>query len=585
MWDTRFKNLYDALTTHINYCNLIESYGAEKVPFENTNLDLLQVIFSGFYMTLTIDDYIKKSPDGKRTSRLVPEFVKVLANTLAIDNGKGYTLGNLSYKDEYEVIEKVRNKMAHGDFIVRDGEIIFEEKKIEGKIKINDLMKFISIFETLREDYLLGSRTKTLFLNSTDRNKICSNSDLNKACERIYIVKITDSPIFPNVKTVGQCQLIKQVHEKLTKKVSETPNFTKKDIEDLLKIYKQYLKNKGIDISYSIKKISELDEFQEIKQKYKANKDLFDRADKKDQVTGLATIAFRLIKGEHQKFDIQKGILENGITISALQKNPNTNLFDIINQFGQDKITYLLYLESSIITSYLVAFNSFYEYGLEKGLTLQGAYNWISIFIEKSLDFSKLNLEQLDDPKMLIEHNFDKYNSDVSNFEEECLNWINEKISKYEKSLEDYLNKAKIKTEQTETKLRDRLSDVQEEKCNILKTMELLKEQYKKFDLEKYTRNINIIIHIRNAIAHGNIFIEPSFGEKNVGDIELVIRDYLDGKIVYEKKLTVKEFTSMFSSRNLEIIYRFLENNIEDKKLVYENFIEELNERIIKRHR
>ena len=109
MDDIRFKNLYDAMTSHIDYSNMIESYGDDYVTFSNTNFELLQVIFGGFYLTSTMEDYFKKQPDGTVKSVLVPEFVKLLVSKIAKYNGKGYTLGELSYKDEYTVIEKVRN--------------------------------------------------------------------------------------------------------------------------------------------------------------------------------------------------------------------------------------------------------------------------------------------------------------------------------------------------------------------------------------------------------------------------------------------------------------------------------------------
>ena len=41
MDEIRYKNLYDSLTSQIDYCNFLESYGESKVTFENTNFDLL----------------------------------------------------------------------------------------------------------------------------------------------------------------------------------------------------------------------------------------------------------------------------------------------------------------------------------------------------------------------------------------------------------------------------------------------------------------------------------------------------------------------------------------------------------------
>ena len=126
MNDSRYENLSDALISHFSYCRFIETYGEEKIDFQNINFDLLQTITSGCLLTLLMDDYFKKE-NSKTTSILMPEMTKYLTKIVAESNGKGYTLGDLMYHDECTVLEKIRNKLAHGDFIVKDGQIIFEE--------------------------------------------------------------------------------------------------------------------------------------------------------------------------------------------------------------------------------------------------------------------------------------------------------------------------------------------------------------------------------------------------------------------------------------------------------------------------
>ena len=98
--------------------------------------------------------------------------------------------------------------------------------------------------------------------------------------------------------------------------------------------------------------------------------------------------------------------------------------------------------------------------------------------------------------------------------------------------------------------------------------IERLKKFEEKFDLDKYTRNINIITHIRNAVAHGNVFVDSY--ENDITETDIILRDYLNDEIVYEKKIKVKDFVMLFRIDNVQNIYNFIISNIKDKTLVDE---------------
>jgi len=181
MNDTRYKNLYDALTSHIDYCNFIETYGEDNVNFENTNFDLLQTIYGAFSLTLLIDDYFVVQ-NNTINCKLIPNVVQQLIEKIAVYNGHGYTVGDLMYKDEYTVLEKVRNKLAHGDFIIRNGEIVFEENKLEGRIRVDKFLSFITTFETEAPQYTLSNPYTKVFNKTENLNrarKITNQKDID----------------------------------------------------------------------------------------------------------------------------------------------------------------------------------------------------------------------------------------------------------------------------------------------------------------------------------------------------------------------------------------------------------------------
>ena len=267
MNDTRYKNLYDALTSHIDYCNLIETYGEDLVTFENTNFDLLQTIYGAFSLTQLMDDYfIKKG--NKVTCTIIPEVLKQIVEKVAIYNGSGYTVGALMYHDEYMVLEKLRNKLAHGDFIIRNGEIVFEENKVEGRVKVDKFLELLYALETDVEKYTLSSPYTKVFSKCLDQSKltkITTEEEMDNICNNLYRIDIIDTPIFPRTRDrkyiTARNQLYEQIRKGLTK-------YSLQLLEKYLKKMDPILRQNGIQVTYSINNIKTLDFYPNIKEKY-----------------------------------------------------------------------------------------------------------------------------------------------------------------------------------------------------------------------------------------------------------------------------------------------------------------------------
>ena len=71
-------------------------------------------------------------------------------------------------------------------------------------------------------------------------------------------------------------------------------------------------------------------------------------------------------------------------------------------------------------------------------------------------------------------------------------------------------------------------------------------------------KNINIIAHIRNALAHGNIKLLPYRSGDALQDRELLIEDIYEGKVTYSKKVKYKEFVRLIEVENLTFVLGFL---------------------------
>lgn len=328
---------------------------------------------------------------------------------------------------------------------------------------------------------------------------------------------------------------------------------------------KHQLKNYGIKITYDIKNIKELDYYQNIKNKYMKMSDYYQTLAFSSQVNRINNISYNLSNGRYQKLDLRRGMQINRWIMNEFKNNPDYTLETLFRKNEVIKKLSLYHPESTIISTCLVGFSAIYEYGLEKGLTQLGNYNLVSIFDGKFLDFSKLEIEKLDTPDMLIEHTFDKYLTDVDDFEEKEIEKAKNLIDRLKNKLENY-KKSKNAEESKIKKFENEIEEAENLKLGLESKIKELKEFSSTFDLEKYTRNINIITHIRHAIAHGNVFVDSYATDINETDI--IFKDYIGDKIVYEKKIKVKDFRELFKIKNIDYIYNFLVNNMNSDSLV-----------------
>ena len=150
-----------------------------------------------------------------------------------------------------------------------------------------------------------------------------------------------------------------------------------------------------------------------------------------------------------------------------------------------------------------------------------------------------------------------KQNRNIKKRVEKRLDSLNKYLEHTEKSKinEDRLKNLKLNLKEAEL--------VYYENLNLIQEMEKFLES---FDFEKYVRNINIIEHIRNAIAHGNIEVDEYNYNKRITDREITIKNIHDGVVSYQKSLTIYEFASLFKMKNLCLLNDFFTTNISDKK-------------------
>ena len=126
------------------------------------------------------------------------------------------------------------------------------------------------------------------------------------------------------------------------------------------------------------------------------------------------------------------------------------------------------------------------------------------------------------------------------------INEYNKKEAAYKKALGDYNNYiSKVGTPNpvVEAKLLS-ICQIQKDSFDKIKD---LKDKADNFDLNKYTKNLNIINHLRNSIAHGNYEIDDS----DINNRCFIFNDIYNGVNTYSLKIKCDDFDKLFTSRNL----------------------------------
>ena len=96
-----------------------------------------------------------------------------------------------------------------------------------------------------------------------------------------------------------------------------------------------------------------------------------------------------------------------------------------------------------------------------------------------------------------------------------------------------------------------------------------LYEKAKRFmekDYHKHIKNFNIIAHIRNAFAHGNVRIKPYVKGDTLKEQKIEIQDIYEGALTYYLTIRYDDFYQLVMSPNIDIMRDFIDTKIEKLK-------------------
>lgn len=582
-------SLYTAFTSQINYTRYIE--GKTDIVEGTTDFELLYAIYTGFLYTILFEDYFNVIKGKEVKTLLIDSYAEELISMIATKTELGYTFGepgkNLGYSSKELAFYKLRSKIAHGDFYIEDGNIVFEEHGSKGLVNISN---FAGMLIRLEEDgnnfKKCGENTRLIYINKTGSRHSINERNMDKLARKIYQVRTVDKPLLLRVRDKDYISYINFLREEDKKYIGNHPDLSIENYKNKFDQVASYYKEKNIlDLEYTIEPIYNLPEYQEIKEKFLNKVRNFTSNGIKIDINNQIEILSHTVYGieNENKVAIRKGIIMNLIVLGCLTKYPILTPDDIIKRVEPRIAKFLMTNEDDmLIMSYLVGFYSLFQYGLETSLTKSNERKMYEIYDESKFDFSKLNLDSLETPTRINEMPLPK-----DEYSKEKIDIVRIAKSRYEALEKGYLKVVDTKGIDSEEaiKLKEKLNrsytEYQDTRIKVAQDFDNYNNFITEFDSNKYLKNLDIIYHIRNAISHGNIRI-VKYGKDVPNTIIRIIdkKEGRTGKVVYDKELTVGEFIKIFSGNNIYLLYDFLANNTDNNDIVEEDYLDKIIGRV-----
>ena len=544
----------ELLEANIKYLEYLNSFG-EKNDLDEKSINLLKVGYATFALLLWKDEIIKKDSEYNLSTTVVEEILDEHINI--ITNKKNiWSIGEIEFTSSLDLLNVLRNKLAHGDYQIKENEIILEINDKIGSVNIDRLLDLtiqldqnLSLIQKQKENTVGMIRNK----NALENINIKTKSDLDKALSNMSYVEIKEKPRKLCLRTKEYIALAINL-----KKVVKTSIQNLRKVDNLTSVPKLKFLLEQVNMDAKVTETMSTD----LEATEKARKMYVSRINEMKAISPIMQqkyLAFWLqeaIKKEMQKKSISFGIVNNEVLLKELKKNPNRNLINIIEQ---NKFGSLLIVENekTVLTAYLINFYFTYIYALDNILNEKNKEDIRDIVENKAFDFSKLDLSGIKNQMNIETKNFSNFEGQTNKLDSDILN-LDTRIYKLQNIIDSLKNIIVSHPERKE--VLDKNILIQEEALSKRDYIIGLKERVKKYyeeDLTRYKKNRAIIEHIRNSIAHGNISLNIFNGNYTLEEALLTFNDEHDGKTT-TIQLTLKEFETLFSNENIKTILDFI---------------------------
>lgn len=538
---------YNANQAYFDYLQGIlgNSAGNCKNIFNDGNIYGAEVgCMSNILLAIKEDIVLKKETyESNLFGNLLEQSVELIASKVP----NGYMIDNYVFNSAAELVFKLRNKLAHGDFTLdlKHNRIILNiDDENEVKVRINKLSTFIvnALSRYLKDRERNKNKRDLIVIDrnvSNRQNPIVNDKELRNVIKDFYCIEF--------VLTRSDS---KNIELSVLNDFEEAFNKYKKD-KKLIHM-SQFKNNLDSNYEFKINRMS-IENDQDIdKLVYYIKEKCPDNLNYEAQLMFIGEEIKSYLNKDYEKMNPLYSNLLNLLILSELEK---TNSFNVLKQRLIETYERPLIIDYNNLASVSIAmFNALFSYSLDDyykdSLEFDNFQN--NGFDYSLLDLSLINpsIVTIDECKINeIENSCNSISNDIKNLEG--------KITKNLESLKIVKEKGNSKAETTINNNLQKLEEKQNELKNKLSEKKIHLSNLKSYYLNNinHIKNRAIIEGIRNAIAHGNYKIDLNFG-----DYILIFTDLYEGKITFEAKIPLLDFIKTIES-NTSVIEKYIKTN------------------------
>lgn len=537
--ETINKMYYSSLVYTNFLLNTIYEFPQDNIKnyiLDDELLDTASLLFSSNILFTVNESLITAYPNNIVLSNILDdELNKSLIKLFDYKNGI-YYYNNKEVADGPKTIFKIRNKLAHGEYIINKNKVTIIDENNYLTFEISKINKLV--YESLHN---------TIFENKSNRFE--SSIVFTK-----HIVSNRKEPF----KNIEQVEKYIKSHKVLNATIEGMNGYkiTKEDKMELDNIVNNFV-NK--------------DNFKEFKNYQKSHPNIiltYNLNDVNIDSSKLANNILQMTKDETSYFEMTKYItdsisknlsddksiiiassLNNLVIIDSIKKTKSYDI-NVLKDYIVNNYYDMAIDTDTVLSSIITMFNSLFMYGLTDMFD-----NVDNLFIpDDKLSFDLLDLSIFNGCYYTmsvgnIKEKQNVYNSLVKSIEKKKI-----AIVKRKEQLDNMVTKvSKEKYEEEKIKFNNILIEYRK----IINEKNTLKKELDYFNNnKKYFENKAIITGIRNSIAHGNYKIKLS---EKIGDTMITFDDIYLGKTTFHAEVYLVDFYN-FIYNNQQIVVDYLES-------------------------
>lgn len=555
----------------MNYMTLLRDAdnNLDAIRQDNHTL-ILKILFSSLIFILNKEDIktIDEDPDCYINNQVLERIISKICTK---KNNK-YYMDEIELESKEEVIKTIRDKIAHGAFLIDKDtcNIVIRFNGGNAEIPGEKFIEFVSSL-FMRFNY---NTNETVYLRDKilvkiqEANIIKKRQNVNPFIKQIDIVKFKfekndGTSITPEDKSVIE-DLINDVTN--NNKSSRNPSMSAIRMEAELN---KRLAYRNIHAYCEIEKMNNSIYGQSLKNFIKKNINKVSYLSIQDQ--------YRLVINWYNKIKNNDNVLKtamfyNIVLLRAIEHSEAKTTREILEE------TSSLSLWSSIMEMYLstvlLSFYVHYQYPLENIMKLKDNLPEDEEYFDYSLldlsflhpDIFKLPEKREEDrinQLRSVEKGIERINNILRGYREQIDN-VSRSITTTSDPNELYiLNKALFKVSKNITLAQKEKRELEAKKIERAAAV----DEYR-IDLpNSYYRNRYLIEYIRNAISHGNVFFDYNETEGNIYKASIrFINDY-EGETYLDLNASIIDFNKLFNYDNIFVISEFVEMKKQEKSI------------------